>query len=219
MSQRDQMVLKRPSQRAITTSRRAWGGKRIILPLVVGLAVIAGVSIRMAGVLAGEPGEDDFSQIADRYAERTRPLMQQYCLGCHSTAQRAGDLDLEQFTNLQEVRRASRTWLKVAEMLDKGEMPPQQANQPSVEQRRELRQWIQHYLDAEALSNAGDPGSVVLRRLNNAEYTYTVQDLTQVDLNPARQFPGRQCSRRGILQRGRRSGDVTGAFQQISGRG
>ncbi|HVW39076.1 MAG TPA: DUF1592 domain-containing protein, partial [Pirellulales bacterium] len=37
---------------------------------------------------------------------------------------------------------------------------------------------------------AGDPGRVVLRRLNNAEYTYTLRDLTGVEsLEPAREFP------------------------------
>ena len=33
------------------------------------------------------------------------------------------------------------------------------------------------------------PVPVVLRRLSNAEYTYTIRDLTGVDLNPARDFP------------------------------
>ena len=42
---------------------------------------------------------------------------------------------------------------------------------------------------AEALASAGDPGPVVLRRLSNAEYTYTLLDLTGVDLQPAREFP------------------------------
>ena len=48
--------------------------------------------------------------------------------------------------------------------------------------------WIRNYLEAEALANAGDPGRVVLRRLSNAEYTYTIQDLTEVKLTPAREF-------------------------------
>ena len=37
----------------------------------------------------------------------------------------------------------------------------------------------------EALAHAGDPGPVLLRRLNNAEFTYTVRDLTGVPLDPA----------------------------------
>ncbi|MFN9912426.1 MAG: DUF1587 domain-containing protein, partial [Pirellulaceae bacterium] len=41
-----------------------------------------------------------------------------------------------------------------------------------------------------ALANAGDPGPVVLRRLSNHEYTYTLRDLTGIDtLDPAREFP------------------------------
>src|SRR6202040_4343279 len=45
------------------------------------------------------------------------------------------------------------------------------------------------YLKAEAIASAGDPGPVVLRRLGNAEYTYTLLELTGVDLQPAREFP------------------------------
>ena len=41
-----------------------------------------------------------------------------------------------------------------------------------------------------ARAHAGDPGPVVLRRLNNAEYTFTIRDLTGVaSLEPAKEFP------------------------------
>ena len=50
--------------------------------------------------------------------------------------------------------------------------------------------WVRASLDAVALERAGDPGPVVLRRLSNAEYTYTIRDLTGVAaLDPAREFP------------------------------
>ena len=41
----------------------------------------------------------------------------------------------------------------------------------------------------EAQRNAGDPGPVLARRLSNAEYDYTIRDLTGVDIRPAREFP------------------------------
>ena len=41
----------------------------------------------------------------------------------------------------------------------------------------------------EAKRNAGDPGRVLARRLSNAEYDYTIRDLTGVDLRPTREFP------------------------------
>ncbi len=136
------------------------------------------------------------------YARSIRPLLRQFCLGCHSTAKKQGELDLEQFTTPGKGPHSTQAWLKAAEMLDNGEMPPKGAKQPSPQQRQVLRGWIKRYLDAEALANAGDPGPVVLRRLNNAEYTYTVRDLTGLDISPAREFPSDSASGEGFTNTG-----------------
>ena len=57
----------------------------------------------------------------------TRPTIEQYCLGCHSAEELEGELDLERFATLTDVRRDATVWHKVAEMLDHGEMPPKNA--------------------------------------------------------------------------------------------
>lgn len=149
---------------------------------------------------AAEP--ESFAALADQYVHVTRPILTGYCIDCHSTADQEGELDLERFGSLAEVRRAPRVWQKVAEMLDNGEMPPKDAEQPSSEERKRLRDWVQGYLDAEAHASAGDPGPVVLRRLNNAQYTYTVCDLTQVELRPAREFPADGAAGEGFTNAG-----------------
>ncbi len=136
---------------------------------------------------ANRPGQ--FIAIASEYSHDIRPLIAHVCLNCHSTAKQKGDLDLERFASFNEVRRDTKVWLKVAEMLDNGEMPPKEAKQPAAAERKQLRGWVERCLHAESLAQAGDPGPVVLRRLSNAEYTYTIRDLTGVDLNPARDFP------------------------------
>jgi hypothetical protein len=150
--------------------------------------------------LAGEPS--DFSKLADEFTREIRPILNQHCMECHATDVQEGTLDLEQYAKLEDVRRATRTWQKVAEMLDNGEMPPKKAPQPSPERRRRLQGWVAEYLRAEAFAQAGDPGPVVLRRLGNAEYTYTVQDLTGVDLQPARQFPADGAAGEGFTNTG-----------------
>ena len=137
--------------------------------------------------LAAEPPA--FQKLADEFGREIRPILDQHCMKCHAADVQEGTLDLEQFARLEDVRRSTKTWLKVAEMLDNGEMPPKKAPQPSPERRQRLRGWVADYLKAEALASAGDPGPVVLRRLGNAEYTYTLLDLTGVDLQPAREFP------------------------------
>ena len=62
---------------------------------------------------------------------------------------------------------------------------------------------MRSYLKVEARANAGDPGPVVLRRLSNAEYTYTVRDLTGVEsLDPAREFPVDGAAGEGFMNTG-----------------
>ncbi|MEX2288490.1 MAG: DUF1592 domain-containing protein [Planctomycetaceae bacterium] len=139
-------------------------------------------------LFAGD-SEQPFAKVETDYGRQIQPLIKQYCLECHSTEAKEGELDLERFATLNDVRRHPPSWQKVAEMLDNGEMPPKDAKQLSTDERKNLRQWVGRYLDTEARASAGDPGPVVLRRLNNAEYTYTVRDLTGVELDPAREFP------------------------------
>ncbi len=38
------------------------------------------------------------------------PLVKWYCLECHSAEEQEGDLDLERFTKLEQVRNAPRVW-------------------------------------------------------------------------------------------------------------
>ena len=79
--------------------------------------------------LAGE--SPTFSELAGRFTREIRPLLNEHCLKCHATDVQEGTLDLEQFATLDDVRRQTSTWQKVAEMLDNGEMPPKKAPQPS----------------------------------------------------------------------------------------
>src|SRR5438034_8707629 len=126
---------------------------------------------------------------AAEYTTQVRPLLARYCLDCHSTKKQRGDLDLERFTSLDQVRKDIRPWQSVLEMLENGEMPPKEKPQPPAEERRRLVAWVRGLLSAEARARAGDPGRVVIRRLSNAEYNNTIRDLTGVDLQPTRDFP------------------------------
>ncbi len=79
---------------------------------------------------------------AAEYASTARPLLAKYCLECHSTEAMEGDLDLERFAALGDVRKATGVWLKVAEMLDNGEMPPKEARRLPARERQALRGWL-----------------------------------------------------------------------------
>lgn len=134
--------------------------------------------------------ESAWTALGNTYLKEVRPLFLRYCQSCHSGKQPEAEIDLKKFATLDDVRKAPRLWQKVLEMLDSGQMPPMDARQPMDAERTRLRSWVRNYLKLEALALAGDPGKVVLRRLSNAEYTYTLRDLTGVaTLQPAREFP------------------------------
>ena len=119
-----------------------------------------------------------------------RPLLNEFCLKCHSTKDHKGDLDLERFKSLDAVKRDAKVWQQVEEQLELGEMPPKDKPQLSSAQKTKLVAWVRGTLHEIALARAGDPGPVVLRRLSNAEFTHTIRDLTGVEsLDPAREFP------------------------------
>ncbi|HEY2341543.1 MAG TPA: DUF1587 domain-containing protein, partial [Chthoniobacteraceae bacterium] len=142
-------------------------------------------------------GDDGFFQ------QTIRPLLDDYCLKCHSTDEQKGDLDLEQFSSLRDIGKHPSIWQNVAEHLADAEMPPKGKPQLKPEEKTQLTRWLQGELDRLAFEHAGDPGPVVLRRLSNAEYTYTVRDLTGVDsLDPVREFPADSAAGEGFTNAG-----------------
>jgi len=134
--------------------------------------------------------EPDLTALGVAYQTNIQPLVAHYCHECHSGERIEAEIDLATFATWADVRRHPPTWQKVAEMIGSNQMPPKDAPQPTDAERATFEGWVRSYLTAEAQARAGDPGRVVLRRLSNAEYTYTLRDLTGVDsLEPAREFP------------------------------
>ena len=147
--------------------------------------------------------DDPFEPIAAAYAANTLPILQGRCFDCHDADSKKGELDLERFGSLTEVRSEPEIWQKVVEQIENGEMPPKDKEQLTPEHREQLLAWTKTYLNAEAHANAGDPGPVTLRRLNNAEYTYTVRDLTGITtLDPASEFPVDSAAGEGFTNTG-----------------
>ncbi len=124
------------------------------------------------------------------FQDSVHPFLKTYCLACHGPDKHKGDLDLSGYTTWETVARDHQRWDLVLERLRTGDMPPKTAKQhPSVELRREIIGQLEAIRTFEANRNAGDPGPVPARRLSNAEYNYTIRDLTGVDIRPTRDFP------------------------------
>src|SRR3954469_20180099 len=149
------------------------------------LVTLAAVAVRAD--VAPEATADQLEQTFKRTVE---PFVQGYCVTCHGQNKPKGDLDLSPYATVASVGKDYPRWGTVLERLEEGDMPPKKAkDHPDPKLRAEVAAWIRALREFEAKRNAGDPGPVLARRLSNAEYDYTIRDLTGVDIRPTKEFP------------------------------
>ena len=144
----------------------------------------------IALVLGCTVSASDSTRLERRFADTVHPFIESYCFGCHGKEKQKGKLDLSPYSTVDAVVSDYRRWEIVLEKLKAEEMPPEEAKRhPTPQLRGNVIEWIQDLRKHEAKRNAGDPGPVLARRLSNAEYDYTIRDLTGVDIRPTREFP------------------------------
>lgn len=124
------------------------------------------------------------------FRKSVAPFLTTYCRNCHGTEVQEAKLDLSEFTTAESVAEAHQVWEILRDRVAADEMPPRDAEpRPTEQQRQAFLKWIQTARDFQARQNDGDPGLVLARRLSNAEYNYTIRDLTGIDIRPTATFP------------------------------
>lgn len=114
-------------------------------------------------------------------ASEASGFFQEFCIKCHGPTKQDGDLRLDEGVTRAEV------WIEVADKLQSGEMPPEGELQPPSDSREKMVA-----LAREHATKASQPGQVVLRRLNRAQYRNTLRDLLKIDTfveDPTEAFP------------------------------
>jgi Protein of unknown function (DUF1592)/Protein of unknown function (DUF1588)/Protein of unknown function (DUF1587)/Protein of unknown function (DUF1585)/Protein of unknown function (DUF1595) len=125
-----------------------------------------------------------------QFKQNIQPFLQRYCNECHSGEAPEAKLDTTVFLSLTSVSNTWGTWQEIVSRVHETEMPPADASpQPTEAERAMLKQWTQEFRKSEAERMRDDPGPVSTRRLNNAEFNYTIRDLTGVDIQPTKSFP------------------------------
>lgn len=140
--------------------------------------------------LGGLAYSETSAQLDGSFDITVKPFLQTYCINCHGSEKTEADLNLVAYSSMEAVVKDGERLNALIERLDAREMPPKKAKQhPSVEARQDVVKWFQALQSFETQKNAGDPGVVLARRLSNAEYDYSIRDLTGVNLKPTREFP------------------------------
>jgi hypothetical protein len=122
------------------------------------------------------------------FSNKAVPLLRKFCGDCHAGNNAEARIDLTQLSMTPRFGAKFRTWEKMIVAIRNRKMPPKTMPQPSTQQRKTIIKAIEGALGEFIRKNAGDPGPVVMRRLTSAEYAYTIQDLTGLDLSLERSF-------------------------------
>ena len=157
---------------------------------VLGMAAVVSTSavqsIRLSA--AGQQDTPAAAQPARNAAPGTpRPLIDQYCVGCHNERVKSGELVLANL-DLTDVARNAPTLENVARKLRGGTMPPEGRPRPDKATMEAFIAGLETSLDRHAAA-VPNPGRVASRRLNRAEYVNAVYDLLGLEVNGAELLP------------------------------
>jgi hypothetical protein len=156
---------------------------------VASVLFLLGILVTPARTGAQKPAPVSDPGLERRFAQTVRPFVEEYCAGCHGGAEPEAQFDLRSFKTLSSVLEDLPHWMLLMERLTDREMPPDSEPQPEAKLRQQVIDWVKAVRANELRKHAGDPGPVLARRLSNAEYNYTIRDLTGVDLRPTKEFP------------------------------
>ena len=135
--------------------------------------------------LQAQPGKDKDPLSFDR---SIRGLLQRYCYRCHNADEASGDINLAADENPALIVRNRSTWLTAAEMIQSGQMPPDDARQPDDDERELILQFLEQTVSDVDCQQLREPGRPTIRRLNRTEYDNAIRYLTALDLRLAEDF-------------------------------
>ena len=170
--------------------------------LTIGSLTILSLLVQVYGKTGGRQSQSAVASSDQAAAQRA--IINQYCSTCHSDKAKAAGMDSARkidFDRLDiaDVSRDAETWERVVRKLRAGMMPPSGIRRPDRETYKGLIAWLENELDRNAVTYTPPPG---LHRLNRTEYANVLQDLLDLNIDPAKYLP---------------SDDSTHGFDNIAG--
>ncbi|MCG6156359.1 DUF1592 domain-containing protein [Rubinisphaera margarita] len=99
------------------------------------------------------------------------------CLDCHQGEFAEANFRIDELKVELDERHRFRDWELIYDRIVKGEMPPEDAEQPSADQRESFVQVLDQTLVAASRASQQNHGRTQFRRMNRVEYEHTLRDL------------------------------------------
>jgi hypothetical protein len=195
-------------RKIVVTVDRGIVGTKPIRPAILGAVPIRVLTARFPVALsAALLGSSTFGQAKPQdpseidFQRDVRPVLAEYCFRCHGPDEQKGDMRLDVLDPDVVNGADAEAWHLVLDMVGGGEMPPDDEPQPVDAERRRVVEWLTESVERASRARAGRHGTV-LRRLNRASYTNTLQDLLGVGIDFGNVLPGDGKSKAGFTNNG-----------------
>lgn len=128
-------------------------------------------------------GLTTFAQVSE-LPEHVDTFLVSYCLDCHDEQSEKGGITLDFFEIDWSDPHAAALWGKAWDMIESGDMPPENKEQPSADEALAVVDWL-----GDTLLKNDEAGGTILRRLSKEEYENSVSDLLKIPFSVPRSFP------------------------------
>jgi hypothetical protein len=137
-------------------------------------------------LIAGLPAiADDAGDVNKDFVPASTALRQfakQYCFDCHNDKKQKGKVRLDDVDFTFSTHESVYRWQDVLDVLNTGEMPPEDEKQPTKAELTEAIGTITEQLDHARQRLAATGGVISMRHLNRREYSGSIRDLFNADL-------------------------------------
>ena len=135
------------------------------------------------------------------YSSKVKPILNKYCFSCHGEKKQKGKIRLDDFSVDLFNDQVSETWHDVLDLMNTGEMPPEDEKQPSLKELDTVTSWLTKELKAVTIAKKNLGGNPV-RRLTRYEYQNTMEELLGLKLNYSSDLPPEGLSEDGFKNNG-----------------
>ncbi|MSR54396.1 MAG: DUF1592 domain-containing protein [Gemmataceae bacterium] len=139
---------------------------------------------------------DDAATLEKSFDLSVKPFLKSHCVRCHNADKMTSGVRVDHLDAKLEDRHL-KLWEHVLKQTKSAAMPPEDAKQPSADERKRAVEWMEQAIMVARSRPTPKNGSV--RRLTVAQYRNTLRDLLRLDDNIADILPPDAVSRDGFV--------------------
>jgi hypothetical protein len=128
--------------------------------------------------------------IAQDYGfDHAQRFLREHCERCHSEKAGVGGFRVSKLADPGSLRSEVARWASSGRRVINGEMPPQGAAPVPLDAKEKFSNWVESALRQTACAAGVQAGPSPIRRLNRDEYSATIRDLLEMQMDVATSLP------------------------------